>query len=68
MAAEKGKSTGIVVTKSVTDATPATFTAHVAERSLQKEIAENTENSRKKCQLCARLHPITMRAAINKSG
>ena len=39
LAAEKGKSTGIVVTKSVTDATPATFTAHVEDRLLQKEIA-----------------------------
>ena len=40
LAAEKGKSTGIVVTKSVTDATPATFTAHVEDRLLQNEIAK----------------------------
>ena len=40
MAAEKGKSTGIVVTKSVTDATPAAFTAHVKDRKLQNEIAK----------------------------
>lgn len=39
LAAEKDKSTGIVVTKSVTDATPATFTSHVVERNLQTEIA-----------------------------
>ncbi len=40
LAAEKGKSTGIVVTKSVTDATPATFTAHVEDRLMQNEIAK----------------------------
>lgn len=40
LAAEKGKSTGIVVTKSVTDATPATFTAHVEDRKMQNEIAK----------------------------
>ena len=39
LAAEKGKSTGVVATKSVTDATPATFTAHVSDRSLQEDIA-----------------------------
>ncbi len=39
LAAEKGKSTGIVVTKAVTDATPAAFTSHVISRSLQEEIA-----------------------------
>lgn len=40
LAAEKGKSTGIVVTKSVTDATPATFTAHVEDRLMQNAIAK----------------------------
>ncbi|MBQ7826749.1 MAG: alkaline phosphatase [Clostridia bacterium] len=39
LAAEKGKSTGIIATKTVTDATPATFTAHVGDRSEQLEIA-----------------------------
>lgn len=39
LAAEKGKSTGVVATKTVTDATPATFTAHVEDRSYQVEIA-----------------------------
>lgn len=39
LAAEKGKSTGIIATKSVTDATPASFTAHVAERGMEEEIA-----------------------------
>lgn len=39
LAAEKGKSTGVVVTKAVTDATPAAFTAHVESRSMQEEIA-----------------------------
>lgn len=40
LAAEKGKSTGIVVTKSVTDATPAAFTAHVEDRKMQNAIAK----------------------------
>lgn len=39
LAAEKGKSTGIVATKSVTDATPASFSAHVSSRSLNAQIA-----------------------------
>lgn len=39
LAAEKGMSTGIVATKAVTDATPASFTSHVSERGLQEEIA-----------------------------
>ncbi len=39
LASEKGKSTGVIVTKSVTDATPATFTAHVDGRSEETEIA-----------------------------
>lgn len=38
-AAKKGKSTGIVVTKSVTDATPAAFSAHAVNRNLQEDIA-----------------------------
>ncbi len=40
LAAEKGKSTGIIATKSVTDATPASFTAHVEDRKMQNEIAK----------------------------
>ena len=39
LAAEKGMSTGIVATKAVTDATPASFTAHVVDRGLQDDIA-----------------------------
>lgn len=39
VAAEKGKSTGIVATKAVTDATPASFTSHVIDRGLQTDIA-----------------------------
>lgn len=39
LAAEKGMNTGIVATKAVTDATPASFTAHVADRGMQNEIA-----------------------------
>lgn len=39
LAAENGKSTGVVATKAVTDATPAAFTAHVESRTLQEEIA-----------------------------
>ena len=39
LAAEKGKSTGIIATSSVTDATPATFTTHVEDREMQVEIA-----------------------------
>ena len=38
-AAQLGKSTGIVATKSVTDATPASFTAHVQTRTMNDEIA-----------------------------
>jgi alkaline phosphatase len=38
-AKEKGKSTGLVVTSSVTDATPAAFGAHVPSRDCEKEIA-----------------------------
>jgi len=40
LAAEKGMSTGVIATKSVTDATPATFTAHVHERGEEVEIAK----------------------------
>ena len=40
LAAEKGKSTGIIATKSVTDATPASFTAHVEDRLMQNAIAK----------------------------
>lgn len=39
LAAQQGKSTGVVATKSVTDATPAGFTAHVGARTQQTEIA-----------------------------
>lgn len=39
LAAEKGKSTGVIATKSVTDATPAAFTAHVSSRYEQELIA-----------------------------
>ncbi len=39
LAAEKGMSTGIVVTKSVTDATPAAYSSHAYERGLYDEIA-----------------------------
>lgn len=40
IAAEKGMDTGVVVTKSVTDATPAAFTAHAYERGYHDEIAD----------------------------
>ncbi len=39
VAAENGKATGIVVTYAVTDATPAAFVAHVADRGDQETIA-----------------------------
>ena len=39
LAAEKGKSTGLVATKSITDATPASFSAHVSTRGQQTQIA-----------------------------
>ena len=39
LAAENGMSTGIIATKSVTDATPASFTAHAADRGMEDEIA-----------------------------
>jgi alkaline phosphatase len=44
-AQEIGKSTGIVVTSSVTDATPAAFLAHTANRGNQADIAEQIVNS-----------------------
>lgn len=40
IAAEQGKSTGVVATKAVVDATPAAYTAHVARRDMYQEIAE----------------------------
>lgn len=47
MAKNMGKSTGLVTTSQVTDATPAAFAAHVKNRSDQSEIArqylENTQ-------------------------
>lgn len=39
IAAEKGKSTGVVATKDITDATPAAFTAHAPSRSHNLQIA-----------------------------
>lgn len=38
IAHESGKSTGVVATKYITDATPAAFTTHAAERELKNEI------------------------------
>jgi len=43
---EKGFNTGIVVTSSVTHATPAAFFAHVADRNLEEEIATFLPNSK----------------------
>ncbi len=43
-AQERGKSTGIVVTSSVTHATPAGFMAHTADRANQADIAEQIVN------------------------
>jgi alkaline phosphatase len=40
VAEEKGKSTGLVCTSAVTHATPASFAAHAAKRSMQPAIAE----------------------------
>lgn len=40
-----GKSTGVVVTSEVTDATPAAFMSHVKDRSQQDDIAEQIANS-----------------------
>lgn len=44
-AIEQGKRTGIVVTKPLTDATPAGFSAHVTKRSKTDEIAVQQINS-----------------------
>lgn len=41
---EEGKSTGVVVTKSLTDATPATFVSHVPLRYQYREIANQYLN------------------------
>jgi alkaline phosphatase len=42
---KKGYMTGIIATSSITDATPAGFYAHQADRYLQKEIARDLLNS-----------------------
>lgn len=39
MAAERGQSTGVIATSSITHATPASFFAHVKNRGLEDEIA-----------------------------
>ena len=44
-AKEKGKSIGVVVTKSVTHATPAAFLAHAEDRRQQADIAEQIASS-----------------------
>jgi len=47
LAQKLGKKTGIVTTKSVTDATPAAFSAHVKHRKYESEIAlQQIENSK----------------------
>ncbi|WP_243647025.1 alkaline phosphatase [Scopulibacillus darangshiensis] len=46
LAEKAGKATGVVTTSQVTDATPAAFGAHVADRSSQSDIAKQyLENS-----------------------
>jgi alkaline phosphatase len=40
LARDAGKATGLVTTSQVTDASPAAFAAHVTDRDLQSEIAE----------------------------
>ncbi|MCF7864853.1 MAG: alkaline phosphatase, partial [Kiritimatiellales bacterium] len=40
VAEDKGKSTGLVVTCGITHATPASFSAHVAKRNMEPQIAE----------------------------
>lgn len=45
LAKEKGMSTGLVVTSTMTHATPASFAAHVRSRGSQNEIAEQYVNS-----------------------
>lgn len=44
-AEEKGKSTGLVATSTITHATPASYAAHIDSRSKQAEIAEQYVNS-----------------------
>jgi alkaline phosphatase len=47
LARDAGKATGLVTTSQVTDASPAAFAAHVTDRALQSEIAEQyLEDSR----------------------
>ncbi|MDN4525885.1 alkaline phosphatase [Fictibacillus fluitans] len=47
MASEAGKSTGLVTTSQITDATPASLGAHVNDRNKQSEIAKQyLENSK----------------------
>ncbi len=47
MAGEAGKSTGLVTTSQITDATPASLGAHVADRKKQSDIAKQyLENSK----------------------
>lgn len=46
-ARDRGKATGLVTTSQVTDATPAAFGAHVADRSDQSEIARQFLESSK---------------------
>ncbi|MDZ7266320.1 MAG: alkaline phosphatase [candidate division KSB1 bacterium] len=45
-AAEKGKATGLVVTSTITHATPAAFAAHVDDRGKNNEIAEQLAQAR----------------------
>ena len=45
LAREKGKSTGLVTTSGITDATPAGFVAHVEKRSEEERIAEQLVRS-----------------------
>jgi len=45
MARERGKSTGLVTTSGITDATPAAFVTHVERRSEEERIAEQLVNS-----------------------
>lgn len=41
LAEEKGLSTGLISTSSITHATPASFASHVVQRSMQEEIASD---------------------------
>src|SRR5690606_30446532 len=45
IAEQHGLSTGLVATTDITDATPASFTAHQPKRSMQQEIAAEFLNS-----------------------